>query len=91
MREALGASRARMIRQLLTESLLLGMAAGALGMIPAVLGLRMALKVLPAALPRAAEIGLDLRVLAFTTVVSLRDALFQEVKQRRLNIPCHLC
>jgi predicted permease len=71
VRAALGASRRRVIRQLLTESLLLGIAAGVLGLIPAVWGTHAALKVLPAALPRADEIGLDFRVLAFTTIVSL--------------------
>lgn len=71
MRAALGASRGRVIRQLLTESLLLGVAAGVVGLIPAVWGTQAALKVLPAALPRADEIGVDVRVLAFTTIVSL--------------------
>jgi predicted permease len=71
VRTALGASRARVVRQLLTESLLLGIAAGAVGLIPAVWGTHAALKVLPAAVPRAEEIGLDFRVLAFTTIVSL--------------------
>jgi predicted permease len=71
VRAALGASRGRVIRQLLTESLLLGIGAGALGLIPALWGTHAALRALPAALPRADEIGVDLRVLAFTTVVSL--------------------
>jgi predicted permease len=71
VRAALGASRARVIRQLLTESLLLGIVAGALGLIPALWGTHAALKVLPAALPRAEQIGVDFRVLAFTTVISL--------------------
>jgi predicted permease len=71
VRVALGASRGRVVRQLLTESLLLGAGAGALGMVPAMLGLRAALRVLPAALPRRDEIGVDLRVLAFTTALSL--------------------
>jgi predicted permease len=71
VRTALGASRGRIIRQLLTESLLLGIAAGALGLLPAFWGMRAALKLLPAALPRAEEIGLDFRVLAFTTAISL--------------------
>lgn len=75
VRAALGASRARVIRQLLTESLLLGVAAGLLGTIPAIWGTQAALKVLPAALPRAEEIGVDLRVLVFSLSVSLLSGI----------------
>ena len=64
IRCALGASRARVIRQLLTECLLLALAGGGLGMLLASWGLQGALKVLPAALPRAEEAHLDGRVLA---------------------------
>ena len=71
VRAALGASRARVMRQLLTESLLLGLTAGAISLFPAVWGTHVALTLLPAALPRAEEIGLDFRVLAFTMAVSL--------------------
>lgn len=71
VRAALGASRGRVIRQLLTESLLLGVAGGALGLIPTIWGTQAALKSLPAGVPRAVEIGVDWRVLAFTTVISL--------------------
>ncbi len=71
VRAALGASRGRVIRQLLTESLLLGIAAGAIGLLPAAFGLKAALHALPAALPRAEEIGLDFRVLAFITLISI--------------------
>jgi predicted permease len=71
VRAALGASRARVVRQLLTESLLLGVTAGAISLLPAVWGTHAALKLLPAALPRAGEISLDFRVLAFTMAVSL--------------------
>jgi len=71
VRTALGASRGRVIRQLLTESLLLGIAAGGIGLFLAVWGMRAALKLLPAALPRAEEIGLDFHVLAFTVAISL--------------------
>jgi predicted permease len=71
VRAALGASRGRVLRQLLTESLLLGGAAGAMGLAAAVYGTHFALKALPAALPRAEEVGVDLRVLAFTFGLSL--------------------
>jgi len=71
VRAALGASRGRVIRQLLTESLLLGIAAGAVGLLATAFGLKAALHALPAALPRAEEIGLDFRVLAFTSLISV--------------------
>jgi predicted permease len=71
VRTALGASRMRMIRQLLTESLLLAIVAGVLGLMLALWGTHTGLKLLPEALPRAEEIGLDLRVLLFTMTISL--------------------
>ncbi len=71
VRTALGASRRRLVRQLLTESLMLAIAAGGLGMLLAVWGTHAGLKLLPEALPRAEEIGLDFRVLLFTTAISL--------------------
>jgi predicted permease len=71
IRAALGASRTRMIRQLLTESLLLSIASGALGLVIAVWGTHACLKLLPQTLPRAEEIGLDLRVLFFTLGITL--------------------
>jgi len=71
VRVALGASPARVIRQLLTESLLLALAGGGLGMILAALGTQAVLKVLPATLPRASEIGIDAHVLIFTVAASV--------------------
>ena len=71
IRTALGAGQGRILRQLLTESILLALAGGALGLALAHWGTQAALKHLPADLPRAAGIGLDARVLIFTAVVSL--------------------
>lgn len=71
IRAALGASHRRVLRQLLTESVVLSLAGGALGLLLASLGTRAALSILPTALPRAEEIGLDNRVLLFTLGISL--------------------
>jgi predicted permease len=71
VRTALGASRKRLIRQLLIESLMLALAAGVLGLLLAAWGTHAGLKLLPETLPRADEIGLDPRVLAFTMAISL--------------------
>jgi predicted permease len=71
IRAALGASQGRVMRQLLTESVLLAMAGGALGLLLASWGTRAALAALPSALPRANDVRLDPRVLLFTLVISL--------------------
>ena len=71
VRAALGASQGRVVRQLLTESVLLGIGGGALGLLLAAWGMRTALGALPVALPRAQEIGLDARVLIFNAAVSI--------------------
>lgn len=71
IRSALGASAARMIRQLLTESILLSAVAGALGLLLAYGGLKTLLKVLPAGLPRIGEVSLDAKVLLFSLGLSL--------------------
>jgi putative ABC transport system permease protein len=74
IRSALGAGRARIIRQLLTESVLLAVAGGVLGLILGFVGVRALLAISPAGLPRIGEdgsaIGLDWRVLGFTLVIS---------------------
>lgn len=71
VRAALGASQGRVIRQLLTESVLIAGLGGALGLLLAVWGTKAVLGTLPGALPRASEISLDSRVLFFTMALSL--------------------
>jgi putative ABC transport system permease protein len=73
VRAALGAGSGRIIRQLLTESLLLAVASGALGLLLASVGVRSLLALLPAAanVPRLDEVRLDWRAFAFTAAVSL--------------------
>lgn len=71
IRAALGAGRWRVVRQLLTESILLSVTGGILGLLLAAWGTRAAIAVLPQALPRSGSIGLDMKVLLFTLGVSL--------------------
>jgi putative ABC transport system permease protein len=71
IRAAMGASRWRIGRQLLTESLLLALIGGGLGLVVARLAVRFILYISPTAIPRSREIGLDWRVLAFTLGVSV--------------------
>jgi predicted permease len=76
LRAALGAGWARIIRQLLVESFLLGAAGGALGLAIAYGGLRLLVRNGPSNLPRLSEIGLDSHALAFSAIVSLVSGLF---------------
>jgi predicted permease len=71
LRVALGAGRGRLIRQCLTESGVLGLAGGALGVLLAVGGLRPFLAKWPGGLPRVEDVQLDWRVLLFAVVTSL--------------------
>jgi predicted permease len=71
IRAALGAGRWRIMRQLITESLLLGAAGGALGLVLAVWGMELLLAAVPVEFPFWMKFGLDGRVLAFTACVSL--------------------
>ena len=66
VRRALGAGRGRLVRQLLTESTLLALAAGVVGVVLSIWGLDALLAVWPHALPRTTEIALDGRVLGFS-------------------------
>lgn len=71
IRAAVGAGRQRIIRQLLTESILLSLIGGALGLVLTLVGLRFLVRLGPDTLPRLNEIAIDARVLAFTFAVSL--------------------
>ena len=71
VRAALGAGQIRILRQLLTESVLLSALGGGLGLILARWGTAAALVAVPETVPRAEEIGLDFPVLLFTILVSL--------------------
>ncbi len=75
VRVALGAGRARLVRQLFAESLALAIAGGVLALGVARLALSALLRLAPEDVPRAAEIGLDPAVLAFTAVASLGTGL----------------
>jgi len=71
IRAALGASQGRVVRQLLTESVLIALAGGALGLLLAAWGTSAALTILPSSLPRAGDVRIDPRVLLFTLIISL--------------------
>ncbi|HTM25035.1 MAG TPA: ABC transporter permease [Vicinamibacterales bacterium] len=71
LRAALGAGRARLVRQLLTESLLLAGIGGLTGVLVASIGVRGLAALAPAALPRLDRAAVDSRVLAFTAVVTV--------------------
>jgi len=75
VRAALGAGRLRLIRQLLTESLLLAAAGGALGLLLATWGVDALVALGPRAIPRLSDIHIDPAVFAFTALVSIGSGI----------------
>jgi putative ABC transport system permease protein len=76
VRAALGASRARLVRPMLIEGLLLALAGGGVGALLARLGVEMAMRRSPIPLPNQHPISMDAKVLAFTFAVSVATGLF---------------
>ncbi|HSY80975.1 MAG TPA: ABC transporter permease [Gemmatimonadaceae bacterium] len=75
VRSALGATRGRLMRELMAEALTLGVGAGTLGIGLAVVGVRALRALAPRTLPRLGEIGVDGRVIAFCALASLATVL----------------
>ena len=75
IRLALGAGRFRLIRQMLTESLLLSLTGGALGLLVAMWGVDLFVGLSPGDIPRLNEVGTDIRLLGFTLLISLLTGL----------------
>ena len=94
LRSALGADRARIVRQLLTESVLLSLLGGATGLFVADSALRLVRALNPGNLPRVADIHLDLTVLAFTFAVSILTGivfgLFPALQTSHANLDASL-
>ncbi len=88
IRGALGASRARLLRQLLAESVVLGLLAGVTGTLAAAFSLRVLIGLLPANTPRLAEVSLGWHVLAFAVAASiLAGLLFGLIPALRMAAP----
>jgi len=94
VRAALGASRGRMIRQVLTESILLSVLGGLLGIIVAVVAVHLLLAAIPNSLPRSSNIGLNWLVAAFTfftaVAVGVLFGIVPALRSARANVQAAL-
>jgi predicted permease len=88
MRVALGAARSRLARQCLTESAILGLGGGLLGVVLALLSVNPFVAFWPGNLPRAEEVHLDWRVLIFAVIASLVSGLLFGLAPA-LRVPVH--
>ena len=75
VRTALGASRIRVVRQLLIESLLIALCGGLIGVLASILLVRLGIRLVPKDIPRLFNVSIDLRVLLFSVVLSGLTAL----------------
>jgi putative ABC transport system permease protein len=75
VRTALGAGRRRLVRQLLTESIIIGVAGGALGLLLAVWGVELLVGLEPQGVPRLKEVSVDGTVMAFTAMLAVLTGL----------------
>ncbi|HZS48897.1 MAG TPA: ABC transporter permease [Blastocatellia bacterium] len=75
LRAALGASRARLIRQLITESLVLSLTGGAIGILLAAWSVRVFGRLIPSTIPRGDEVRIDSKVLVYSLIVSITAGL----------------
>jgi putative ABC transport system permease protein len=75
MRRALGASRGRLVSQLLGESLVVAVAGGGAGLLLALVATSMVVDLVPASLPRAGTIGFDVRTFAFAAAATIASGV----------------
>ncbi|MBB4634044.1 ABC transporter permease [Longimicrobium terrae] len=75
VRTAMGAGRGRLVRQMLTESLVLALMGGVLGLLLAVVGVRALLRLSAGTIPRPEEVGIDARVAVFALLLSIVTAV----------------
>ncbi len=90
IRAAIGAGRLRLVRQLLTESLLLSLAGGVAGLLVASWGVKLLVAMSPAGIPRIEESGVDGRVLGFTcmvvVLVGLIAGIFPALQASKIDV-----